>query len=139
VTAETFATWKKTRLDAKTAQEQTATKLKQQAGASGKMTGMSGKDLFTFNPDWYNEEDDDEGNEGDAWDLDQYRKDEDGNPIEAERDDDDDDETARSSLPPRSEAGATDDGLERSVAGLSVAGDEPAAGSQDGGATSRDG
>lgn len=136
VTAETFATWKKTRLDAKTAQEQTANKLKQQAGAAGKMTGMSGKDLFTFNPDWYNEEDDNEGDDGDAWDLDQYRKDEDGNPIEAERDDDDA-ETQRSGLPPRSEAGTSEGGLERSVAGLSVAGDEPAA-SQDG-ATSRDG
>lgn len=45
VTAETFAIWKKTRLDAKTAQEQAVNKLKSAANSNGKTTGMSGRDL----------------------------------------------------------------------------------------------
>lgn len=62
-----------TRLDKKTAEEEVASKMKAAAGAQGKLTGMSGRDLFQFNPDWFeddNEEDDEEE------DMAQYRREE---------------------------------------------------------------
>ncbi|CED84693.1 Uncharacterized conserved protein, contains CCCH-type Zn-finger [Phaffia rhodozyma] len=73
VTAETFAIWKKTRLDKKTAEEDAANKLKNIAGNSGKTTGMSGRDLFTFNPNWFQDEEVEEEDQ-EEWDLAQYRQ-----------------------------------------------------------------
>ncbi|KAG1848341.1 hypothetical protein DFJ58DRAFT_796615 [Suillus subalutaceus] len=61
VTPETFAIWKKTRMDKKEAETQ---------HAAGKNSGMSGRDLFQYNPEWF--EDDEE--ETEDWDLSVYRR-----------------------------------------------------------------
>jgi hypothetical protein len=45
VTPETFAKWKKTRLDKKTAENEAAQKVKDAQAAAGKSNGMSGRDL----------------------------------------------------------------------------------------------
>lgn len=76
VTAESFAIWKKTRLDKKTAEEEVANKLKGQQVQGGKLTGLSGRDLFTFNPDWFKDEDDSD-NGDDEVDLSQWPRAED--------------------------------------------------------------
>lgn len=46
VTPESFAIWKKTRLDKKVAEAEAVRKAKEQAASAGKGTGMSGRDLF---------------------------------------------------------------------------------------------
>jgi hypothetical protein len=51
VTPETFAKWKKTRMDKKEAEMEAAHKAKEVQNAAGKNVGMSGRDLvraFTF-------------------------------------------------------------------------------------------
>jgi hypothetical protein len=45
VTPETFAKWKKTRMDKKEAEMEALRKAKEQQNAAGKSTGMSGRDL----------------------------------------------------------------------------------------------
>ncbi|KAF7336981.1 hypothetical protein MVEN_02134600 [Mycena venus] len=72
VTPESFAIWKKTRMDKKEAEQEALRKAKEQNRAAGKSSGMSGKDLFEYNPEWF--EDEDEGDASDDWDLQQYRK-----------------------------------------------------------------
>ncbi|KAJ7605617.1 hypothetical protein DFH06DRAFT_256688 [Mycena polygramma] len=72
VTPESFAIWKKTRMDKKTAEQEAIRKAKEQHSSAGKSTGMSGKDLFEYNPEWF--EDDDEGDASDDWDITKYRK-----------------------------------------------------------------
>lgn len=69
VTPETFAVWKKTRMDKKLAETDALRKAKEQQNAAGKNTGMSGRDLFQFNPEWFEDE---EGEED--WDVSQYRR-----------------------------------------------------------------
>ncbi|KAJ7471432.1 hypothetical protein B0H11DRAFT_2039966 [Mycena galericulata] len=71
VTPETFAAWKKTRMDKKEAEQEAMRRAKEQQHSAGKNTGMSGKDLFEYNPEWF--EDEDEGDE-DEWDLEKYRR-----------------------------------------------------------------
>ncbi|KAL6298533.1 hypothetical protein BKA93DRAFT_820327 [Sparassis latifolia] len=71
VTPETFAKWKQTRMDKKQAEEEALRKAKDAQAAAGKSSGMSGRDLFTYNPEWFADED--EGEEDD-WDLEQYRR-----------------------------------------------------------------
>ncbi|CAK9787010.1 hypothetical protein CC85DRAFT_288280 [Cutaneotrichosporon oleaginosum] len=89
VTPETFAAWKKTRLAKKEAEEEALTKAKQQQRAAGKLTGMTGKDLFDFGGEMF-EDEEEEGQE--EWDISRmlarYRE-EDEN-----RDDEDVDEVA---------------------------------------------
>ncbi|THH26665.1 hypothetical protein EUX98_g7521 [Antrodiella citrinella] len=80
VTPETFAKWKRTRLDKKTAEDQAMNKAKEAQAAAGKNTGMSGRDLFTFNPEWFEDEEEDE----DDWDITKYRKQKEDEDIEAE-------------------------------------------------------
>ncbi|KAJ7196851.1 hypothetical protein GGX14DRAFT_700491 [Mycena pura] len=72
VTPESFATWKKTRMDKKQAEQEAVRKSKEQHHAAGKNTGLSGRDLFEYNPEWF--EDEDDGDVSDDWDLDKYRK-----------------------------------------------------------------
>ncbi|KAF5389116.1 hypothetical protein D9757_005007 [Collybiopsis confluens] len=72
-TPETFAKWKQTRLDKKTAEEEAMRKTKETQHAAGKNTGMSGRDLFQYNPEWFEDEDGDDDDDDD-WDLEQYRK-----------------------------------------------------------------
>ncbi|KAI0749641.1 hypothetical protein C8Q80DRAFT_1163116 [Daedaleopsis nitida] len=71
VTPETFAKWKQTRLNKKLAEDDALKKAKDDRHAAGKSSGMSGRDLFTYNPEWFEEEE--EGEEED-WDLAQYRR-----------------------------------------------------------------
>jgi len=71
VTSETFAKWKKTRLDKKELEAEALKKAKDTQAAAGKNTGMSGRDLFTYNPEWFADEDDDEEEE---WDIEKYRR-----------------------------------------------------------------
>lgn len=70
VTKESFAKWKRTRMDKKMAEEEAARKAKDTQHAAGKNSGMSGRDLFTYNPEWFEDEDEDD----EDWDLAQYRK-----------------------------------------------------------------
>jgi hypothetical protein len=47
VTAESFAIWKKTRMDKKMAEDEVKAKLKEGSANSGKLTGLSGRDLVS--------------------------------------------------------------------------------------------
>ncbi|KAK7006158.1 hypothetical protein R3P38DRAFT_3036997 [Favolaschia claudopus] len=71
VTPESFAIWKKTRMDKKEAEQEALRKAKEQNRAAGKNSGMSGKDLFEYNPEWF---EDDDGDASDDWDLQMYRQ-----------------------------------------------------------------
>jgi len=72
VTPETFAKWKQTRLDKKQGEEEAQKKAKDVQAAAGKVTGMSGRDLFSYNPDWFEEEE--ESEEEEEWDIAKIRK-----------------------------------------------------------------
>jgi len=71
VTPESFAKWKKTRMDKKAAEDETAKKQKDVQAAAGKNSGMSGRDLFSYNPEWFAEDDEDSDEE---WDIAMYRR-----------------------------------------------------------------
>lgn len=47
VTPETFAIWKKTRMDKKQAEQEAVRKAKETQNAAGKNSGMSGRDLVS--------------------------------------------------------------------------------------------
>nr|VWP01284.1 Lon protease (EC (ATP-dependent protease La) [Ganoderma boninense] len=81
VTPETFAKWKRTRMDKKLAEEEALRKAKDEKHAAGKNSGMSGRDLFTYNPEWF--EDEEEPDEDD-WDLAKYRKEKEDEDLAAE-------------------------------------------------------
>ncbi|KAG6917513.1 hypothetical protein DXG01_002260 [Tephrocybe rancida] len=80
VTPETFAVWKKTRMDKKEAEAEAMRKTKDAQNAAGKNVGMSGRDLFQYNPEWFADEDDD----AEDWDLDKYRRQKEEEDLEAE-------------------------------------------------------
>lgn len=67
LTPETFANWKKTRVNKKEAEAEALWATKTAAHAVGKNNGMSGRDLFTFNSDMMDDSDDD--GEEDDWDV----------------------------------------------------------------------
>ncbi|KAF8889213.1 hypothetical protein CPB85DRAFT_275906 [Mucidula mucida] len=69
VTPETFAHWKKTRMDKKEAEAEALRKAKDTQAAAGKNSGMSGRDLFQYNPEWFIDEDE-EGEED--WEFEKY-------------------------------------------------------------------
>ncbi|KAJ3542619.1 hypothetical protein NM688_g5954 [Phlebia brevispora] len=81
VTPETFAKWKQTRMDKKMAEDEAMKKAKDAQAAAGKNTGMSGRDLFTYNPEWF---EDSEEEEEEEWDLAKYRKEKEEEDIAAE-------------------------------------------------------
>jgi len=81
VTPETFAVWKKTRMDKKEAEQEAMRKAKEVHNSAGKNTGMSGRDLFQYNPEWF--EDEDEGD--DDWDLNKYRREKEAEDLAAEQ------------------------------------------------------
>ncbi|KAF8635705.1 hypothetical protein AX15_000329 [Amanita polypyramis BW_CC] len=83
VTRDTFAVWKKTRMDKKEAEMETSKKAKETQHAAGKATGMSGRDLFQYNPEWFEDQDGD-GNESDDWDLAKYRREKEAEDLAAE-------------------------------------------------------
>ncbi|TDL25757.1 hypothetical protein BD410DRAFT_784790 [Rickenella mellea] len=78
VTPETFAKWKATRLNQKEAEAEAQRKAKDAQHAAGKSVGMSGRDLFSYNPEWFEDE---EGDAEEEWDIEKYRRERD-----AERD-----------------------------------------------------
>jgi len=64
VNEETFAVWKKLRLDKKAAEEEAQKNKKATQAQANKLAGLSGKEMFTLNPDMFgDEEDDDDGGE----------------------------------------------------------------------------
>ncbi|BEJ14544.1 hypothetical protein CspHIS471_0403110 [Cutaneotrichosporon sp. HIS471] len=67
VTPESFAAWKKNRLAKKEAEEEAVSKAKIQQRAAGKLTGMTGKDLFDFGGEIFEDEDEDAQEE--EWDI----------------------------------------------------------------------
>ncbi|KAG5646134.1 hypothetical protein DXG03_004373 [Asterophora parasitica] len=81
VTPETFAIWKKTRMDKKEAELEALRKAKDAQSAAGKNVGMSGRDLFQYNPEWFQDE---EEGDGDDWDLDKYRREKEEEDLDAE-------------------------------------------------------
>lgn len=83
VTRETFAKWKQTRMNKKEAEADVLRKAKDAQAAAGKNSGMSGRDLFQYNPEWF-QDSDEEGGEGDDWDLSNYRRQKEDEDIAAE-------------------------------------------------------
>ena len=83
VTRETFAKWKQTRMNKKEAEADVMRKAKDAQAAAGKNSGMSGRDLFQYNPEWF-QDSDEEGGEGDDWDLSKYRRQKEDEDIAAE-------------------------------------------------------
>jgi len=82
VTPETFAVWKKTRMDKKEAEQEAMRKTKELQSNAGKSSGMSGRDLFQYNPEWFQDEEDGDGS--DDWDLAQYRREQEEDNLAAE-------------------------------------------------------
>lgn len=80
VTPETFAKWKRTRMDKKLAEEEAVKKSKDAQAAAGKNSGMSGRDLFTYNPEWFADEEEEE----EDWDLAQFRQEQEDEDLAAE-------------------------------------------------------
>ncbi|ORZ06845.1 hypothetical protein BCR42DRAFT_456185 [Absidia repens] len=78
VTLETFNEWKKSRMVKKDADEAAVRKAKETRWKAGRSQGMSGRDLFDFNPALAENDDDDD----DAFDLTTYDRDE----VEREKD-----------------------------------------------------
>lgn len=85
VTPESFAEWKRTRLDKKTAEQEALKKTKEAQNAAGRVNGMSGRDLFDYRPEWFVDEEEDEdgeaaddsandGGAGRGWDLEGMRR-----------------------------------------------------------------
>ncbi|KAI7903242.1 uncharacterized protein BX663DRAFT_507964 [Cokeromyces recurvatus] len=72
VTLESFKEWKKNRIQKKEAEETAARKAKETKLKTGRSQGMSGRDLFEFNPALAEDNDD----EGDAIDFSQYDREE---------------------------------------------------------------
>ncbi|PWN98516.1 hypothetical protein FA09DRAFT_329569 [Tilletiopsis washingtonensis] len=104
VTAETFAEWKRKRMDKKEAEEEAMANKKATQAAANKMAGLSGREMFTLNPDFY-DDGDDGGDE--EFELAGYMKD-----YNQERQSDDEDS-----------AGESDDDEEGTARGGSTNGD----------------
>lgn len=91
VTVESFKKWKETRMNKKEAELEASRKAKEVQAQAGKSAGMSGRDLFTFNPLLLEEQDGEGGSDGDGdgddddWDLDDYRRKAQAERDEAER------------------------------------------------------
>ncbi|TIA68394.1 hypothetical protein E3P91_04092 [Wallemia ichthyophaga] len=71
VTKENFDKWKRDRVNKKEAETEAVKKVKEASHSAGRQVGMSGRDLFTYNADWFEDESDEEEDE---WDLTAYRK-----------------------------------------------------------------
>ncbi|KAK4047550.1 Translation machinery-associated protein 46 [Microbotryomycetes sp. JL201] len=73
VTKESFAEWKKTRMDKRKAEEEAIKASKSAAAAAGKHAGLSGREMLEFNAELFEDESEDEAGE-DEWDLVALRK-----------------------------------------------------------------
>ena len=60
VTPESFAKWKKERLDKKAAEEEAMRLKKATQAQANKMAGLSGREMFALNPEMFADEDDDD-------------------------------------------------------------------------------
>ncbi|CAG8454504.1 4312_t:CDS:2 [Ambispora leptoticha] len=78
VTLETFTEWKKNRKAKIEAEAEAKRKAKEAAFKAGKGLGMSGRDLFTFNPELVNQGDDYDDGE-DVFDISGYKHDNEDN------------------------------------------------------------
>ena len=86
VTLESFQKWKAERVKRKEEAEQEDTRLKEQQRRANKLTGLSGREVFTFRPELL--EDFEEDEEDEEFDLAQYRH----QGSDAEEEDEDEDE-----------------------------------------------
>ncbi|CAG8465303.1 5715_t:CDS:2 [Paraglomus occultum] len=77
VTLETFTEWKKNRRSKQEAEEELKQQAKAAAYKAGKAQGMSGRDLFTFNPDLVNQADDYDDDD-DVFDINKYKREQEG-------------------------------------------------------------
>ena len=73
VTKESFAKWKETRMNKKEAEQDALAKTKAAQANAGKAAGMSGRDLFTYNPLLLEENEFDSEDDDDDWDMDKWR------------------------------------------------------------------
>lgn len=73
VTPESFKEWKEKRLSKKEAEEKAVQATKSATAAAGKAVGLSGRDLFTYNPEMYGDSDDEDGGVDNEWDLEVLR------------------------------------------------------------------
>lgn len=90
VTKESFAAWKKQRVDKKAAEEEAIEQKKKSQAQANKMAGLSGRELFTLNPTWQ-EDEDESGGAGDEFDMSNYFKNWEQDRQSEHGDDDDDD------------------------------------------------
>ncbi|KAF8340330.1 uncharacterized protein EI90DRAFT_3143820 [Cantharellus anzutake] len=74
VTPETFEKWKQNRQDKKLAEEEARKAAKDAKHAAGKSVGMSGRDLFSYNPEWFEADDEEQDGGDEDWDWATYRK-----------------------------------------------------------------
>ncbi|CAD6918883.1 unnamed protein product [Tilletia controversa] len=127
VTPDTFSAWKKNRMDRKAAQEEAERSKKAMQAAANKMAGLSGREMFELNADFFGEEDDEE-DDGDELDMAEYMKaynrdqrseagDDDDDEDDEEEDDENDDDGASASA----KGGGSVNGK---MAALSINGDE---------------
>lgn len=72
VTAETFAIWKKQRQDKKQAEEELARNKKATQAQANKLAGLSGKEMFTLNPEMFGDDDEEDGDGGEVSNRDGY-------------------------------------------------------------------
>ncbi|KAK0532049.1 Translation machinery-associated protein 46 [Tilletia horrida] len=125
VTPESFAAWKKNRLDRKAAQEEAERNKKAMQAAANKMAGLSGREMFELNADFFEGEDEDaEDDELDmAFYMENYNRDQRSEEGDNDRNDHDDDDEEE-----EEEAEGTGEGQDGAVDGkmaqLSVNGDE---------------
>lgn len=76
VTAETFAIWKKQRQDKKQAEEELARNKKATQAQANKLAGLSGKEMFTLNPEMFGDDDEEDGDGGEVSNRDGYWREE---------------------------------------------------------------
>jgi hypothetical protein len=69
-------------MNKKEAEADVLRKAKDAQAAAGKSSGMSGRDLFQYNPEWFQDVDDDE----EDWDLSKYRRQKEDEDLAAEAD-----------------------------------------------------
>ena len=70
-------------MNKKEAEADAVRKTKDAQAAAGKNSGMSGRDLFQYNPEWFQDSDEEDGEDED-WDLSKYRRQKEDEDIAAE-------------------------------------------------------
>ncbi len=70
-------------MNKKEAEADALRKAKDTQAAAGKNSRMSGRDLFQYNPEWF-QDSDEEGGDADDWDLSKYRRQKEDEDLAAE-------------------------------------------------------